>query len=197
MTDDVGVAERLLDLVAEAPTPVWGRNELGAGEMWNSNSLVSWVLARSGFDVDAVRLPSGGRAPGWDAGVVVARRQGAASATLCGFPASTGAVLPDSRCPRAADHAHMTYAMMISADGGPAKPERVYLESDSFSLSDGTRVRYRDLLDMYLERKPNAPPALVLEPHFGAPLRLVSLEGLGALHELAEELFNARTRVAA
>jgi hypothetical protein len=43
--------------------------------MWNSNSLVSWLLARSGLDVGAVELPAGGRAPGWRAGIVVARRQ--------------------------------------------------------------------------------------------------------------------------
>jgi hypothetical protein len=42
--------------------------------MWNSNSLVSWLLARSGVDVEAVALPAGGRAPGWSAGIVVARR---------------------------------------------------------------------------------------------------------------------------
>jgi hypothetical protein len=75
ITDDPAVAQRLLDLVPEAPTPVWGRDELGAGEMWNSNSLISWLIARSGLDVDGIRPPRGGRAPGWRAGVTVARRQ--------------------------------------------------------------------------------------------------------------------------
>jgi hypothetical protein len=75
LTEDVVVAERLLELVPEAPTPVWGRDEIGAGEMWNSNSLISWLIARAGLDVDAVHPPAGGRAPGWDAGVVLARRQ--------------------------------------------------------------------------------------------------------------------------
>lgn len=67
-------AQRLLDLVPGVPTPVWGRDELKAGDMWNSNSVVSWLLARSGFDTDAIAPPAGGRAPGWDAGLVVARR---------------------------------------------------------------------------------------------------------------------------
>ena len=67
-------ARRVLELVPEAPTPVWGRDELGAGEMWNSNSLVSWLLARAGIEVEAIPLPRGGRAPGWHAGMVVARR---------------------------------------------------------------------------------------------------------------------------
>jgi hypothetical protein len=42
--------------------------------MWNSNSIVSWLLTASGLDVDAMRPPAGGRAPGWTAGLVAARR---------------------------------------------------------------------------------------------------------------------------
>jgi hypothetical protein len=75
LTHDVAVAERLLALVTDVPTPVWGRDESDTGEMWNSNSLISWLVARAGIDVDAVQPPSGGRAPGWHAGVVVARRE--------------------------------------------------------------------------------------------------------------------------
>jgi hypothetical protein len=74
LTSDPDVAQRLLRLVADVPLPVWGRDELGAGEMWNSNSLISWLLARSGLPVDSISPPKGGRAPGWDAGLVVARR---------------------------------------------------------------------------------------------------------------------------
>jgi hypothetical protein len=91
----------------------------------------------------------------------------------------------------------MTYAIMMSAGGGAATPGRVDLDPDYISFSDGRKVRYRDLLDIYLERRPNEPPALVLEPRTGDRLKLVSLEGIGALHELAEELFDARCRVAA
>ena len=76
LTDDPGSAQRVLDLVPEVPTPVWGRDELGAGEMWNSNSLTSWLIARSGLPTEAIHPPAGGRAPGWRAGLVVARRQG-------------------------------------------------------------------------------------------------------------------------
>jgi hypothetical protein len=67
-------AERLLRLVPEVPTPVWGRDELAAGEMWNSNSIVSWLLARAGLAPEAIPPPRGGRAPGWRAGIVLARR---------------------------------------------------------------------------------------------------------------------------
>lgn len=72
VSEDPASARRVLELVPLAPTPVWGRDELGAGEMWNSNSLVSWLLSSSGIDVEAVKLPAGGRAPGWEAGIVVA-----------------------------------------------------------------------------------------------------------------------------
>jgi hypothetical protein len=43
--------------------------------MWNSNSLISWLLVSSGHDISMIHFPVSGRAPGWDAGVVVARRQ--------------------------------------------------------------------------------------------------------------------------
>jgi hypothetical protein len=74
LSEDPRLGRRLLDLVERVPTPVWGRDELGAGEMWNSNSVISWLLTRAGIDVDSILLPRHGRAPGWDAGIVVARR---------------------------------------------------------------------------------------------------------------------------
>jgi hypothetical protein len=67
-------ARELLDLVPRCPTATWGRDEQRAGEMWNSNSLISWLLARSGHDTSAIAPPAGGRAPGWRAGLVVAGR---------------------------------------------------------------------------------------------------------------------------
>jgi hypothetical protein len=75
LTDDPGVAQRVLELAPLVPTAVWGRDELAAGEMWNSNSIIAWLLARSGVPTDAIRPPAGGRAPGWQAGLVVARRE--------------------------------------------------------------------------------------------------------------------------
>jgi hypothetical protein len=35
LSSDARVARRLLDLVPTVPTPVWGRDELKAGEMWS------------------------------------------------------------------------------------------------------------------------------------------------------------------
>jgi hypothetical protein len=74
LTTDEDRARRVLDVVAQVPTPVWGRDELGTGEMWNSNSVIAWVIARSAIDTGPVRPPTGGRAPGWQAGLLVARR---------------------------------------------------------------------------------------------------------------------------
>jgi hypothetical protein len=75
LSDDADRARRLLELVPHVPTPVWGRDELQTGEMWNSNSLISWLITRSDLDVESVNRPVGGRAPGWSAGIVVAKRQ--------------------------------------------------------------------------------------------------------------------------
>lgn len=74
VTSDEARAHSILELVPSVPTPVWGRDELDAGEMWSSNSVISWLLASSGVDMDQIRAPFEGRAPGWDAGIVVARR---------------------------------------------------------------------------------------------------------------------------
>ena len=75
LTDDVVIARRILDLLPSVPVPVWGRDELDAGEMWNSNSVIAWVLARCGADMATVQPPTVGRAPGWNAGLVVASRR--------------------------------------------------------------------------------------------------------------------------
>lgn len=75
LSADPDCARRLLELASQVPTPVWGRDELRAGEMWNSNSIIAWLLTRAGLDAEAIQPPTGGRAPGWRAGLVVARRE--------------------------------------------------------------------------------------------------------------------------
>jgi hypothetical protein len=39
---DLRDARRLLELMPQMPALVWGRDELGASEMWNSNSMTAW-----------------------------------------------------------------------------------------------------------------------------------------------------------
>jgi hypothetical protein len=80
LSEDPECTRRLLALVPQVPTPVWGRDELRTGDMWNSNSVISWLLVRSGVDVESIQPPSGGRAPGWRAGIVVARREASEAA---------------------------------------------------------------------------------------------------------------------
>ncbi|MEA2486752.1 MAG: hypothetical protein QOF16_406 [Actinomycetota bacterium] len=73
LTDDDDCARRLLDLVETVPPLVWGRDELGIGDMWNSNSVISWLLERSDLAAEKIRPPTGGRAPGWVSGITYAR----------------------------------------------------------------------------------------------------------------------------
>jgi hypothetical protein len=81
LAGDEGTARRVLEVVRHVPRLVWGREDLGTDEMWNSNSIIAWVIVRSGIDAESISPPAGGRAPGWQAGLAVARRQSIRSAT--------------------------------------------------------------------------------------------------------------------
>jgi hypothetical protein len=86
LSSDPAVAQRLLELAPQVPFFVWGRDELGVGDMWNSNSQIAWLLARTGLNVDSIKPPGGGRAPGWHAGLVAASRH------LTWLPESSAAI---------------------------------------------------------------------------------------------------------
>ena len=75
VSENAELAHRVVELAASVPTPVWGRDELDTGEMWNSNSVTSWLLTTAGVDIAVLPMPPGGRAPGWDAGVAMARHE--------------------------------------------------------------------------------------------------------------------------
>jgi hypothetical protein len=68
--------QALLDLMESVPRLIWGRDQLGTGEMWNSNSISSWLLTRSGVAIDEIHPPGTGRAPGWNAGIMIAGDEG-------------------------------------------------------------------------------------------------------------------------
>jgi hypothetical protein len=74
LTDDAERARHVLELVDAVPALVWGRDELGTGDMWNSNSVIAWLLARGDLGAEAIQPPAQGRAPGWRAGLTMARR---------------------------------------------------------------------------------------------------------------------------
>lgn len=73
VTNDARVVERVFGLLPAVPALTWGRDESRAGEMWSCNSIISWALSRGGLDPKAIRVPAGGRAPGWDAGITIAQ----------------------------------------------------------------------------------------------------------------------------
>jgi hypothetical protein len=87
LSTDPECAARILELVPHVPTAVWGRDELNTGDMWNSNSLISWLIARAELDTQDLHPPAGGRAPGWHAGLVVAKRGGDAGSQPSRAPA--------------------------------------------------------------------------------------------------------------
>ncbi|TXK17750.1 hypothetical protein [Homoserinibacter sp. GY 40078] len=66
-------ARELLDRPAHAPLLVWGREAYGSGDMWNSNSLVAWLLTAAGIDAENLAPPHDGSAPGWIAGLAASR----------------------------------------------------------------------------------------------------------------------------
>jgi hypothetical protein len=74
VSTDVERARKVLAAVPDCPAATWGRDELSTGDMWNSNSLVAFVLMRAGLDARELTPPEGGRAPGWLSGVVAAAR---------------------------------------------------------------------------------------------------------------------------
>lgn len=72
VSESMSQARNLLALTESVPSCVWGRDELGLGEMWNSNSVISWLLASAEIPTDEIQPPTGGRVPGWATGILVA-----------------------------------------------------------------------------------------------------------------------------
>jgi hypothetical protein len=73
-TTDRDQVAAVLTVLHDLPALTWGRDELGTGEMWNSNSVVAYALALAGHDMDLIHPPARGRAPGWRAGLWLAAR---------------------------------------------------------------------------------------------------------------------------
>jgi len=103
----------------------------------------------------------------------------------------------------------MTYAVLWCENDGPEFAGRLSLKSDGVTLS-GTAtgqpaascdVTFGELADVYLERTapPRHPwrPSLVLVTRDGGHVEIGSLQGLGALHELAEVVASRRQEAVA
>ena len=99
LTTDPALCGRLLSMLPDVPRVVWGRDELRTGEMWSCNSVTSWALTRSGLDASAVRPPGRGRAPGWDAGLIVAGRTTTPGAAVLSGRSGTGVVVSEVGLP--------------------------------------------------------------------------------------------------
>ncbi len=66
-------AHAILDHVPRVPMLTWGRNVPPSGDMWNSNSLISWLLTLIGVEAAQLTPPTHGDAPGWAAGIAEAK----------------------------------------------------------------------------------------------------------------------------
>lgn len=82
LSTDCATLEHVLALAPGAPRHVWGRRVRGTREMWTSDSIISRLLVRAGLDLSGVAPPADGRAPGWRAGLELARRQTAPAVPL-------------------------------------------------------------------------------------------------------------------
>jgi hypothetical protein len=71
VADDDGTAQSILRHIREVPALTWGRQVPPTRDMWNPNSLVSWLLRVSGVPIATLSPPGGGRAPGWAAGLAL------------------------------------------------------------------------------------------------------------------------------
>lgn len=126
-----------------------------------------------------------------------------------GISASETGPCTDVHAEQSLDHAFMTYAIIWNENNGPDYAGKLELTAREAHLAGGGRdvssvhrdLPYSDLDNVYLERCAPArntwEPALVLITHSGDRIAIGSLEGLGALHELAESLVHRRDRIAA
>ena len=75
LSQDETATNAVLQRVTDVPMLVWGLPVATTLDMWNSNSLVSWLLYTALPEASLPSPPEGCRAPGWEAGLAVARRQ--------------------------------------------------------------------------------------------------------------------------
>ena len=91
----------------------------------------------------------------------------------------------------------MTYAVRWRENDGPAAAGGLLLAENGLVLSGPFRrsLSYRDVRELYFDRSDD--PALVLVTRQGDHVSIGSLQGLGALHELADRVAAARGKASA
>lgn len=75
LSEDPEVAEAIVRLAGRTPRYTWGRRVRGTSEMWTSDSVIAWLLMQLGVDLSPIRIPADGRAPGWFAGIELAKKR--------------------------------------------------------------------------------------------------------------------------
>jgi hypothetical protein len=91
----------------------------------------------------------------------------------------------------------MTYAVRWRENDGPAVAGGLSLGGAGLELTGAAARRalmFDDVSELYLER--GGQPALVLVTRDGDRVAIASLQGLGALHEVADRVAAGRGRVA-
>lgn len=71
VAEDEETARAVLRHLHAVPALTWGRQVPPTADMWNSNSVVAWLLAASRVPTADLAPPAGGRAPGWAAGLAL------------------------------------------------------------------------------------------------------------------------------
>jgi hypothetical protein len=98
----------------------------------------------------------------------------------------------------------VSYAVVWTERGGPRFAGSLELDAGSAVLSGSAaggprsrrRVRLEDAVEVRLERRSGGSPVVVVAEPGGSRLEISSLEGGGALHELAEGLLGERGKAA-
>jgi hypothetical protein len=102
----------------------------------------------------------------------------------------------------------MTYAVVWRENEGPDYSGRLELQADGIVLSGSKAglqravraLQFDELVALHLERRvvvgQMTQPTLMLVTGSGERIEIASLEGLGALHELAEHIESARGKAA-
>src|SRR5206468_1082887 len=95
----------------------------------------------------------------------------------------------EGRCRRVTHHEGVSYAVVWRENGGPTCVGGLVLVGAGLELSGAAtrrNVPYDDLRELYVHRTDK--PALVLVTSAGDSFAIASLQGLGALHELADRV---------
>jgi hypothetical protein len=120
------------------------------------------------------------------------------------FPQAEAVASPTWARGSPGDHETMSYAVVWSENNQPEHAGRLDLTGSGVLLSGNglgptevrRELRFDDLMEVYLERCSPAKlpwePALVLVTEDSDRIAIGSLEGLGALHELADRVATSR-----